>query len=775
RRELVAGPRPERIPLSLAQQRMWFLNRFDTESAAYNVPIAVRLSGELNVEALRQAIADLVGRHEVLRTVYPAIDGSAVQVILPPSQAILPLAEHTISADRIESAVVELISMPFDVTEQVPVRVALFEIEIESETPEYVIAMVVHHIAGDGSSVGPLVRDLMTAYVARSMGEAPNWSPLEVQYADFSIWQRELLGSEDDPESLMSSQVAYWRTALADLPEQLDLPMDRPRPATQSFAGSTVHLGIDADLHRGLVEVAQSEGATLFMVMHTALAVLLARLSGTDDIAIGTPMAGRGEAALNDLIGSFINTLVFRSTVQAGESFTGLLSRQRATDIQAFANADVPFERLVEVLNPARSTARHPLFQVGLSFQNLTTTTLELPGLTVSGVDYDSGISQFDLHLILTDTYDESGTPTGIDGLFTYATALFDRATVEGFADRFLRLLNNIVATPATAVGDLELLALAERDRTVLDWNDTAHELAPATLVSMFEAQALRTPDATAVVFEGTSLTYAEFSARVNRLARHLISLGVGPDSMVALGMRRSLDLVVGMYAVDVAGGAYVPLDPDHPAERSHYVLDTAAPVCVLTTTRDNFDAGTTSTLEIDALDLSDYSDAPVTDADRRAPLRPENSAYVIFTSGSTGRPKGVAVPHAAIVNQIEWMLAEYPLGPDDVYLQKTATTFDVSLWGYFMPLSAGATLVVATHDGHRDPAYVAETIATHRVTVTDFVPSMLAVFAALSAPGSYPTLRDVFVIGEALPPETVTAWQTVSDAALHNLYGPTE
>ncbi|MEU4345755.1 amino acid adenylation domain-containing protein, partial [Nocardia sp. NPDC023852] len=773
---LAAGRRPERVPLSLAQQRMWFLNQFDTQSTAYNLPIVVRLTGLLDVSALRAAIADLVGRHEVLRTVYPAVDGDPVQLILSPTQAELSLMERSVAAVDVEPAVAELVSTQFDVTGEVPVRVALFEIEDAAATPEYVIAMVVHHIAGDGWSVGPLVRDLMTAYVARSAGESPSWAPLEVQYADYSVWQRELLGSEDDPGSMMSDQVAYWRTALADLPEQLDLPVDRPRPAMQSFAGSTVEVGIDADTHRGLIEVAQSQGATLFMVVHTALAVLMARLSGTDDIAIGTPMAGRGETALNDLIGTFINTLVFRSRVDAGAAFTDLLARQRETDIQAFAHADVPFERLVEVLNPARSTARHPLFQVGLSFQNLAVTTLELPGLTVSGVDFDTAISQFDLHLVLADQYDESGAPTGIAGMFTYATDLFDHSTVQGFAQRFIRLLGEIIAAPRTAVGDLELLAATERGRLVSGWNDTGRVVASELLLDGYRRAVAADPDAVAVVFEGVELTYAEFDTRVNKLARLLISQGVGAESLVGLAVRRSLDLVVGMYAIVTAGGAWVPLDPDHPAERITHILDTAAPVCVVTTTVDAVPVpdGTT-VLPMDAVDLDGFSGAPVRGEELLHPVTPANPAYVIFTSGSTGRPKGVAVSHAAINNQIEWMLAEYPLGPADVYLQKTATTFDVSLWGYFMPLRAGAKLIVATHDGHRDPVYVAETIVTQQVTVTDFVPSMLAVFAAHVTPGSIPTLRDVFVIGEALPPETVAAWQGVSEASLHNLYGPTE
>ncbi|MGH8880678.1 MAG: non-ribosomal peptide synthetase, partial [Stackebrandtia sp.] len=346
------------------------------------------------------------------------------------------------------------------------------------------------------------------------------------------------------------------------------------------------------------------------------------------------------------------------------------------------------------------------------------------------------------------------------------------------FAGRFIRLLGEIVADPSVPVGDLEVLAPVERARVLTEWNATEHSLSPRLLLEGFTAAVSEHPDRVAVSFEGVEVTYAELDARVNRLARHLIAEGVGPESLVGLMVSRSLDLVTGMYAVLAAGGAYVPLDPDHPAERIGYILDTAQPVCVLTT---GADAGAVpegidvAVLALDELDVSGCADAVLTDADRLAPVRVDNTAYVIFTSGSTGRPKGVAVSHAAITNQVAWMLDQYPLGVDDVYLQKTATTFDVSLWGYFLPLAAGARLVVATPDGHRDPEYLARTIAEQRVTVTDFVPSMLTVFAAHTEAGSVPTLRDVFVIGEALPPETVTAVQAISDAAIHNLYGPTE
>ncbi|WSJ02086.1 amino acid adenylation domain-containing protein [Nocardia sp. NBC_01329] len=778
RAALVPQPRPDRVPLSLAQQRMWFLNRFDEQSAVYSVPIAVRLSGAVDVDALRAAVGDLVDRHEILRTYYPETEQGPVQVILPVSGAVPELTVAAVAAGDLESAVLELVSASFDVTDEVPWRVALFA--VDGAADEHVLAMVVHHIAGDGSSVGPLTRDLMTAYAARAAGGAPGWAPLAVQYADFALWQRALLGDEADQESLAASQVSYWQSRLAGIADQLDLPADRPRPAVQSFAGGRVEIGIDAEIHAGLQRLAQQQGATLFMVVHTAFAVLLARLSGTDDITIGTPVAGRGEQALDDLIGMFVNTLVFRTEVDRGESFTDLLARQRQVDIEAFANADVPFERLVVVLNPARSTARHPLFQVGLTFQNLATSSLELPGLTVSGVDIDTASSQYDLHLIVGDRYDETGAPNGLAGYMTYASDLFEHATAQGFVDRFLRVLGGIVADPSVPVGDLEILAPVERTRVLAQWNATDHSVAPQLLLDGFARTAAAYPDRVALAFEGEQLTYAEFDARVNRLARLLIEQGVGPESLVGVAVRRSLDLVVGMYAIVTAGGGYVPLDPDHPAERIGYVLDTAAPVCVLTTTVDAVAVPVgMPVLYLDTVDTTVFDSGPVGSDELRGPLRAANTAYVIFTSGSTGRPKGVAVSHGAIVNRLVWMQSEYGLGVADVVLQKTPSTFDVSVWEFFWPLQVGARLVVAKPDGHRDPGYLAEVIDTEGVSVAHFVPSMLSVFVgALPAePGvvSCGSLRLVFSSGEALPAGPAQRLRELTGAAVHNLYGPTE
>ncbi|PTR31409.1 amino acid adenylation domain-containing protein [Rhodococcus sp. OK519] len=764
---LVAGPRPDRIPLSLAQQRMWFLNRLEPESAVNNIPLAIRLSGDLDVASLSAAIGDVLDRHESLRTVFPDVDGVGYQSIRPTADVATAVASETVAEAEIASRIEDLVTAGFDLTVDVPVRVRLFA----TSATEHVLVLVVHHIAADGFSMGPLIRDVMAAYAARVDGQLPAWAPLAVQYADYTLWQREVLGSEDDPESAISRQLGYWRQALAGLPDQLDLPTDRPRPAVAGYRGARQTVEVPAALQSAVVELARERGVTPFMVVHAALSVLLARLSGTSDIAVGTPVAGRGDAALDDVVGMFVNTLVLRTEVDAGSSFDELLSQVRSSDLAAFGHADVPFERLVEVLDPARSQSRHPLFQVMLTYQNLGLTAFELGGLGVSEVDFDSATAKFDLQVTVTES--DSGA-LSID--LTYATDLFDADTMRVFGDRYLRILSAVTSAPSVLVGDIELLDDVERSRVVEEWNATSQPVPDATLVNLFEQQVARTPDATALVFEGGALSYGEFAARVHRTARFLIGEGVGPDSLVGLGMRRSLDLLVGMYAVLEAGGAYVPLDPDQPAERNGYILETANPALVLSTSREASDLPAAARIvELDSLDVSGFSDSPVADSDRVAPLRGSNVAYVIFTSGSTGRPKGVAVEHAAIVNRLVWMQAEYGLTAGDVVLQKTPFTFDVSVWEFFWPLQVGARLVVAAPDGHRDPAYLAKAMVDHGVTTAHFVPSMLSVFVAEPAVKSVSTLRNVFASGEALPAQTADRFRSISGAALHNLYGPTE
>ncbi|MGQ5696391.1 amino acid adenylation domain-containing protein, partial [Rhodococcus erythropolis] len=769
---LTAVERPERIPLSLAQQRMWFLNRFDGSAAAYNIPMALRLQGDLDVSALSAAISDVIGRHESLRTVYPENGDGPVQVVKPVSSWSDEIVAEPTGVDELEGELVALASTRFDVTREIPIRIRLFQLASD----EYVLGVAIHHISADGSSMAPFARDVVTAYASRVAGYTPSWAPLDVQYADYSLWQREVLGSEEDAGSIASQQIAYWSNALAGLPDQLALPADRPRPATQSFRGGYLHFDIDAELHARLSGLARANNSTLFMLTHTAFAMLLARLSGTEDIAVGTPIAGRGERALDDLIGMFVNTLVFRTQIDSGAPFLDLLGRVRETDLQAFAHSDVPFERLVEVLNPPRSTARHPLYQVGFLFQNMETGGLELPGLTVKGVDIDNGVAQFDLQLIVSDRYDANGSAAGITSMFSYAHDLFDESTVQDFADRFVRLLAEIASDPSLTVGDFALLDSSESDRILNRWNETDHSVPGVTLVELFDEQVGSNPGAVAVIAGNTSLTYAEFDARVNRLARHLIATGVGPESLVALAIERSVELLVAMYAVVKAGGGYVPIDPNHPADRIEYVLTMADPVCVLTasTTAKNPAFGD-SVIEVDTIDLASYPGATVTDADRIAPLRVGNTAYVIFTSGSTGRPKGVAISHQAVVNQILWKRDQYSLDRSDAMVLKTAATFDLSVWEFWSALTSGARLVIAEPEGHKDPSYLLDLMTREKVTTLHVVPSMLAMLQSASENRLPESLRQVLAIGEALPAATATEFAELSDAQLVNLYGPTE
>ncbi|MFI8972217.1 non-ribosomal peptide synthase/polyketide synthase [Nocardia asteroides] len=772
---LVGRARPERLPLSPAQQRMWFLNRFDRASVAYNIPFALRLSGALDVAALRRAVGDLVARHESLRTVYPELDGTPVQSITPAAQAVPDLVPVLVTEAELPAAIRELAATTFDVTTEIPVRLRLFQL---GDT-EFVLAAVLHHIAADGSSIAPFVADLIRAYTARLADTAPCWTPPAVQFADYALWQRELLGDEADPASVSAQQVGYWQTQLAGLPDQLALPTDRPRPARQSLRGDKVSFTVDAELHAALVALGRRNGATLFMVVHAAFAALLARLSGTADIAVGTPNAGRGEAELDEVIGMFVNTLVLRTAVAGDAPFTDLLAAARAADIAAFSHADVPFERLVEVINPARSTARHPLFQVGYSFQNHERGHLELPGLTVSDIEFDAGVAQFDLHLFALDNYAADGTPAGIELALGYATDLFDARTAERFVAQLRRILEEVSTAPETVVGELDLLG-ADRALLLDTWNATAHPVDQLTLSDLGARQAAATPGALALVDAetGESLDYAAFDARVNRIARLLIAEGVGPERTVVLAMRRGLDLVIAMHAVVRAGGAYVPIDPDHPVDRIAYIVATAAPLCVLTTAADGVPVTVdVPVFELDHRVLEELSDEPVTDAERVAPLRPEHPAYLIFTSGSTGLPKGVAVPHAAIVNQLAWLHDRFAMTGSDRVLLKTPATFDLSVWEFWSPLTSGGALVVTRPGDERDPDRLRDTMTRHGVTVLHAVPSLVGMLlAAETVPALPDSLRAVLAIGEALPVATATRFRARAPRArLHNLYGPTE
>ncbi|MFF5205889.1 non-ribosomal peptide synthase/polyketide synthase [Streptosporangium sp. NPDC000396] len=765
--------RPERIPLSFAQRRLWFIHQMEGPSATYNTPMALRLRGPLDRDALQAALGDVVERHESLRTVFPDVDGTPYQRVLPVEEARPRLSVVNVAESELRERIAEVSGHGFDLGSELPVRAWLFALGAE----EHVLAVVVHHIATDGASQTPLARDLSIAYAARCAGAAPQWSPLPVQYADYTLWQREVLGDEDDADSLISQQVDHWRRALAGLPEELVLPTDRPRPAEISYRGGTLTFQLDRELHAGLVELARASGSTVFMVVQAGLAALLTRLGAGTDIPIGTPIAGRTDDALDELVGFFVNSLVLRTDTSGDPSFRELLGRVRETGLAAYANQDVPFERLVEILNPERSLARHPLFQVMLTFQNHTEVTLELPGLDAGSEQMGLGIAKFDLSFNLGERRTADGELDGIEGGIEYSADLFDPASVRAIADRFIRLLTAVVAAPDQPISHIDVLSADERRRVLVEWNDTAREVDAVCLPELFERQVAAAPDNAAVMFEGGTLSYAELNARANRLAHHLIARGIGPERIVALAMPRSVDLIVAALAVGKAGGAYLPIDPNYPDERVAFMLADADPALVLTTIEASDGlpgqrGGTDSWVVIDdagtVSELEGRSTRNPTDLDRLAPLRPAHPAYVIYTSGSTGRPKGVVVSHQGIASFAAALVDRFAVRPDSRVLQFSSPSFDAAVLELCAAFGAGACLVVP-EEGPLAGEALAEVLADRAITHALIPPAALASVPSIDLP----EFRTLVVGGDACTAELVAKW--APGRRMINAYGPTE
>ncbi|MFF8961114.1 condensation domain-containing protein, partial [Streptomyces sp. NPDC014894] len=547
-----SGARPERLPLSYAQRRLWFLDQMEGRGSTYNVPFAVRLRGALDVSALERAVHDVITRHETLRTLVAEHEGEPFQRVLDPEEARVPFTVAEAAEESLAERAADFCGQGFDLAADLPLRVTL----LRTAEQDHTLVLLLHHIATDEWSTGPLLADLDTAYRARTAGRAPEFGPLPVQYADYALWQRELL--DDTP--LAARQTEHWRTALAGLPDELNLPADRPRPGDPGHEGDTVEADLSPELVAALDELVQETGATMFMVVHAAVAALLHRLGAGDDIPLGSPVAGRGETALDELVGFFVNTVVLRADLSGDPTFAELLERIRATDLAALDHTDLPFDSVVEAVNPERSLTRHPLFQTMVAYEGGGPDLTRLLGAEAEELRILAGAAKFDLDVLFRRT--RPGGETGSAGMvcgIRYSTDLFDRATVETLAERLLRLLERAVADPGRPVADLAVLDAAEHARLAV-WNDTRRTVPDAGIVRVLADQAAATPDALAVVAGDVRLTFAELLARTNRLARRLTRDGVRPDDIVALAIPRSADAVVATFAVLTAGAAYLPL-----------------------------------------------------------------------------------------------------------------------------------------------------------------------------------------------------------------------
>ncbi|CAM5491663.1 non-ribosomal peptide synthetase [Streptomyces viridifaciens] len=773
---LASRARPERVPLSYAQQRVWFLDRLEGPSATYNTTVGLALRDDVELDVLRDSLADVMRRHESLRTVFPESDGEPYQHVLEGPAAVPALSRATVSADGLDAAVGAETAQPFDLTSQPPLRAKVLDVT----DGRRLLLLTVHHIATDGWSDVPLGRDLDAAYLARSQGRAPDFAPLPVQYADYTLWQRLLLGDPADPESRFTRQVRYWRDTLSGLPEELALPYDRSRPAVADHRGGRIAIRLDAGLHRELAAVARANGCTVFMAVQAALAALVHRLGGGDDIPLGSAIAGRTDEALDDLVGFFVNTVVLRTDLSDRPTFRDLLDRVRTRTLAALAHQDVPFEAVVEAVNPVRSPARHPLFQTMLVFEDVNGDRFEAPALADRVETLGTDTAKFDLLFNLAEHFDDQGGHGGVAGSVEFATSLFDRSTVKAMVERLERLLRAVVSSPDRRIETIDLISPRERG-LLREWNATAMPLPGTSLAAQIEQRVAEAPDSLALADDRTRLTYAQMNERANRLARLLVSRGVGPEARVAVSLPRSIDLVLAYVAILKAGAVYVPVDPQYPADRRAYIAGDARPALALTLD-DDLLPGVPS-VRLDEAGwagiVAAYDGTNLAPDEVLGVAGPENASFVIYTSGSTGKPKGVVVQSRVMVNLLAWGRTVYPGGENCRVAHFSSLSFDASIHEFLAAFLHGKALLVPTEETRLDPVALARWLDREGATEL-FAPDLVvnAVCEAANDLGlKLADLRHIRQAGEALrlTEQVVRFFQERPHVTLHNEYGPSE
>jgi amino acid adenylation domain-containing protein/non-ribosomal peptide synthase protein (TIGR01720 family) len=766
---LTAGERPAELPLSHAQQRLWVVQQIECTSAAYNFPLVMRMRGTLDVPAWRAALADVAARHEALRTVFFERDGQVFQRVLPVERAHPVVECLRVDEAEVPGIVDAAVNRPFDLAAELPLRATVVEVAPE----DHVVVLLLHHITTDEWSDRPFLRDLATAYAARTRGTAPVWEPLPVQYADYALWQQRLLGDPADAQSVIARQLEFWRTALEGAPEEIELPADRPRPSRPAFTGAELDIAFDAEVHQGLKRLARESGASMFMVVHAAVAALLHRMGAGTDIPLGSPIAGRSDEALDDLVGFFVNTLVLRTDVSGDPSFTELLARIRATDLAAFSHADVPFEAVVERLNPARSPARNPLFQVMVGYHNRTADELRLPGLRVADVPFRIRSAKFDLVFSFTEQTAADGEVGTLGCRLEYATELFDPESAEQLAECLRRLVAAVAGAPEQPLSRAEILAPGERE-TVLDrFNATAREVEEASLPALFARQVAERPDTVAVVERSESLSYAQLDARSDRIAHLLAARGVGAESVVGVAVPRSADMVATVLAALKLGAAFLPLDLVHPADRLAYMIeDSGAAVVVGTEPVAGKIPEVTGVpvVLLDAPDVTAELGRLHGSAVNGLPVSLHQAAYVIYTSGSTGRPKGVVVPHEGISSLVATAVDRMGLERDSSVLQFASIGFDVFVFELSMALCHGGRLVLMPDEARVAGPALTDFLAEQRITHMILPPSLVS---ALPAGCELPEGSTVLVGTETVPPDLFERFGATAD--LIAAYGLTE